>query len=109
MSDTGQISDGYHTFDELYEHRHRLFLALMQCYKNDAWIADRNSDGAKWDGWFVAGINLPTGTVTYHLPERLCDDAISTGAVIFDVAPAWDGHTSADVVDRLAGLVNKHT
>ena len=101
----GETSDGYHTFNELYEHRHALFLNLMGFHCHDAWISKLHHDGTKMDGWFIAGIELPTGTISYHLPERLWDAATFTGATIMERAPEWDGHTSDDVVSRLYKMV----
>ena len=95
---TGEISDGYHTFDELYEHRCTLFLALMKAVPEIAWISTLHDDGSSFDGWFIAGMNLATGTVTYHLPVGMWSLACETGAKPLERAPKWDGHTSADVV-----------
>lgn len=99
MENTGEISDGYHTFNELYEHRHALFLNLMQ--GRNSWVSKLHDDGSSMDGWFVAGIHLDSGMVTYHLPERLWDKACAVCKDVLDKAPFWDGHTSKDVVDRL--------
>ena len=98
---TGEISDGYHTFDELYEHRCTLFLALMKAVPEIAWISTLHDDGSSFDGWFIAGMNLATGTVTYHLPAGMWSLACETGAKPLERAPKWDGHTSADVVKRV--------
>lgn len=59
LVDTNQISDGYHTFGELYEHRIALFRALCSMQLE---------------------IDSEHG------------------------APKWDGHTSADVLQRLKGF-----
>lgn len=97
----GEVSDGYHTFNELYEHRHALFLALMKQNSFNSWVSRLHDDGTMMEGWFIAGMNLPTGTVTYHLPIRLLDCALATGCNELVRAPKWDGHTSAEVVERL--------
>ena len=96
--DKGNISDGYHTFNELYEHRHMLF--AYACKDNPlAWKARKHDDGSMFDGgWFIAGIDLKCGTITYHIPEKHWE--------LFDCreleyAPAWDGHTADDVIVRL--------
>ena len=102
---TGEISDGYHTFDELYEHRCSLFLALMKAVPEIAWISTLHDDGSAFDGWFIAGMNLATGTVTYHLPEGMWSLACETGAKPLERAPKWDGHTSADVVKRVQAWI----
>ncbi|WP_420285033.1 hypothetical protein, partial [Serratia liquefaciens] len=67
--DKGEISDGYHTFNELYAHRVRLFSTLMRAFVDKAWWSYSHSDGKQWEGWILAGIDTPEGAVTYHLPE----------------------------------------
>ena len=103
MSD---VSDGYHTFDELYEHRHMLFMALIRENPARAWRSRLHEDGTMFDGWFVAGIDLPkTGMITYHMPMRLwplLDGILGESKR----APPWDGHTAADVVERLRGYLD---
>jgi len=94
-------SDGYHTFNELYEHRHSLFIALTKAYKNCSWKSKFHSDGSMFDGWFIAGIATTYGQATYHIPMRLWDE--------FDIdelpcAPPWDGHTADDVIKRIKTL-----
>lgn len=99
----GSTSDGYHTFDELYDHRCHLFTMLMWQMPSLAWRADKNDDGAKWEGWFLAGINLPTGTITYHLPQTMWD--MLDGITTYDRGLQWDGHTSSDVITRLSDAI----
>ena len=103
--EVGKVSDGYHTFDELYDHRCHLFIALMKCKPELSWRADKNDDGTKWDGWFTAGMNLITGTVTYHLPQWMWSMLDNQDVETLDVGPTWDGHTSSDVVKRLADWI----
>lgn len=93
-------SDGYHTFDELYAHRNVLFIALMKSHPDMSWRSKQNKDGSVWDGWFVAGMELPTGEISYHLPERLWSELDHPQIRTLDVG-LWDGHTSDDVVKRL--------
>lgn len=99
MTDTNNISDGYHTFGELYEHRHALFLAVCRAYPS--WKSRLHDDGSDMPGWFIAGVDTPEGMVTYHLPDEWWNR--------FNVqelgrAPEWDGHTSQDVIERLESL-----
>lgn len=107
MSETGQISDGYHTFDELYEHRHRLFLALCSALSalatHEVWRSRLHSDGTHLAGWFIAGIGTAPGhQITYHLPDRLWPE--TSWIRELERAPAFDGHTSDDVLGRLKAL-----
>lgn len=95
------ISDGFHTFDELYEHRLALFIALLHSVGADhvdTFKSRKHADGSTWDGWFIAGMKLKGGWITYHLPERLWEFLEIAEK---EQAVEWDGHTSADVVARL--------
>jgi hypothetical protein len=100
MSDRGSISDGYHTFDELYEHRHMLFISLCNAFWKESWRSKLHEDGTMFDGgWFIAGFEVPNqGQITYHLPIRLWD-LLDCREV--ERAPKWDGHTAQDVIERL--------
>ena len=100
--DTGKISDGYHTFDELYDHRCNLFVALMRSTPMIAWRANNHEDGTMYDGWFVAGMHLPTGDISYHLPVAMWEMLDGCGIATSNKGPKWDGHTAADTVKRLA-------
>lgn len=100
MKDKGEISDGYHTFNELYEHRHFLFRALCKCYSLTAWKSKKHDDGTSIKGWFIAGIVNPKGKgITYHIPMRLWKN-FSMNTTLHR-APKWDGHTSKGVIKRL--------
>ena len=103
--DLSQLSDGYHTFEELYEHRHALTLSLIKARPDLFWFSRRHNDGELCFGdgmWFIVGAELPgVGAITYHLPMRLWDTAALTGAAELEIGKPWDGHTAADVVDRL--------
>ncbi len=102
--ETGKTSDGYHTFDELYDHRARLFLALAyaiavrrSCH---VWRSRLHSDGTSFDNWFIMGIGKNAGEqIAYHLPNTRWGEAAF--AQTLDRAPAFDGHTSQDVLARL--------
>lgn len=111
--DTNLISDGFHTFEELYEHRIALFIALCavlirldsetRTSKLDrCWKSKLHSDGTMFEGWFVAGIEQDKGyQITYHLPLKYWDKLDSP---VIDKAPEWDGHTPEDVIKRLYEL-----
>jgi hypothetical protein len=107
--DTNKISDGYHTFGELYEHRIQLFIALCRICDDcshlpQPWRSVKHSDGSVMDGWFVLGLGKKIGDqITYHLPLYLWDSC--DFAQYLESAPEWDGHTSADVLERLKILI----
>ena len=102
--DTGNVSDGYHTFNELYAHRCSLFAGLMKSHKQLSWKSRVHNDGTGYDGWFIAGMNLPLGTITYHLPTEQFWDS-TADITELEVAPVWDGHTSDDVIKRIIDWV----
>jgi hypothetical protein len=107
MTDTSQISDGYHTFAELYEHRHALFLALLRYHaqSNEVWKSRLHSDGSSFDGWFIVGSHFDGKQVTYHLPESIWNRC--TWIEELERSPLWDGHTSSDVVNRINNFTDR--
>lgn len=105
VADKGEISDGYHTFNELYHHRAVLFSVVCHCHKFFAWKSKKHADGSMYDGMFIVGINTPNGPATYHYDIDPYWD-------MFDVkelenAPEWDGHTPTDAIERIASLVHR--
>lgn len=104
--DMGEVSDGYHTFNELYEHRHALFLALAKASGSRFSISEAHDDGSKFEGWFLAVLHLPTGEIRYHLPMRLWGAAVHAGAEAVPRGPAWDGATADATIARLSKFVS---
>ncbi len=118
--DTNKISDGYHTFEELYEHRIVIYIELckwmftlsvwhseisefLDYEKRGVWKSKKHSDGSEWGGWFILGIGYESGRqITYHLPISKWNDCGEIPEI--EKAPEWDGHTSADVLERLKQL-----
>lgn len=103
--DTNKISDGYHTFGELYDHRIDLFIQLCKWlpFDRDIWRSKKHSDGTEWDGWFIMGVGTEQGDqISYHLPMSKWDECSDIPEL--EKAPEWDGHTSSDVLERLKQL-----
>jgi hypothetical protein len=105
--DRGNISDGHHTFNELYRHRRELFFALCRSVKDThtVWRSKLHSEGDEemWDGLFIAGINTEQGAqITYHFGLKYWDEM--DFAETYERAPKWDGHSPDDVVERLRVL-----
>ena len=114
----GDYSDGYHTFNELYEFR-KVYNAALFNFWNTTELIDRF--GNKHDitplfyvhkswrhydgelcfggGWFIVVAELPTGQISNHYEAKDWD--------LFKIPEKekamfkYDGHTSADVLKRL--------
>lgn len=103
VEDTNKISDGYHTFGELYAHRIELWIALCRVLEEvnpGSWRSQVHSDGSVMAGWFVLGYRTAKGMqITYHLPMDRWSQC--TFAQSRDRAPKWDGHSAADVLGRI--------
>lgn len=103
-----ECSDGFHTFDELYEHRCALFCVLLKNLRRDysCWKSKKHSDGSiPFNNleYFICGIETRDGQITYHMKidpwwNRLED------TFEYEIAPPYDGHTSKDVIERLLKL-----
>lgn len=100
----GNISDGYHTFDELYEHRMVLFSVICNQNNNISWKSWKHDDGTMFDNYFIVGINTPEGQATYHYHK---DNWDTFKVQELSYAPKFDGHTPDDVLKRLQSLGTK--
>jgi hypothetical protein len=109
--DTDLISDGYHTFKELYDFRFYYNVLLFNTWSelnlyniHKSW---RHSDGELCfgGGWFIVVAELPTGQISNHyegylwkyfrVPER-------------EIPNEYDGHTSLDVQNRLLNFLDQN-
>lgn len=97
----GEISDGYHTFDELYEHRTALFATICNMLPKLSWKSFKHDDGTMYDNCFIAGIHTPEGDYSYHCDNKYFYMFALTPEV--EKAPPFDGHKPCDY-DRLFGL-----
>lgn len=109
----GDVSDGYHTFDELYESRLLYNAALFNAWGTnskgalyDVHKSWKHSDGelAFGGGWFVVVAQLPTGQITNHYEAK---DWELFQIPARDRAAEWDGHTAQDVATRLRAYLEK--
>ena len=110
LPDGYDISDGYHTFGDLYDHRRALTAALAVVRASQlaggAWRskAHHPDDDPMFEGgYFIVGIELPTGTITYHYKLEHWDDFALVPEL--EHAPKWDGATPDQTVDRLLRAV----
>lgn len=105
----GDYSDGYHTFNELYEFR-KVFNAVLfnewgkQNNLYQVHKSIRHSDGEYCfgGGWFIVVAVLPTGQISNHYELKDWDlfKIPAKDRAMFE----FDGHTSTDVLDRLKSL-----
>ncbi len=101
----GDLSDGYHTFNELYHHRAILFSVICNEHPDISWKSKLHHDGTMFDGMFIVGINTPEGQATYHYDINPYWDMFRVREL--EKAPEWDGHTSEQAIERIAGLTCK--
>jgi len=99
--DMGEVSDGYHTFNELYYYRMLYNAAFFNLLPKE-WVhkSKKHHTGEECfgGGWFIVMANLPTGQISNHyelkdwdlfkVPEK-------------EVADEWDGHTPQEAAERL--------
>lgn len=101
--DVGEISDGYHSFNELYKFRmlyNAAFLNLFVRHGGIAYKSRKHNGGEEIFGgkYFIVAANLPSGQISNHYENEYWD--------LFDIpelpeAEKFDGHTPSDVLDRL--------
>ena len=96
IDDIGELSDGFHTFNSLYNQRLYLWAALVKAHKDKAWKTKRHEDGEPCFGgdWFLVGITTPQGDYSYHYELKDWD---LFDCKVIDQAPPFDGHTDKDV------------
>ena len=99
---TGETSDGYHTFNELYHHRAVLFSVIVKAFEDKAWKSRKHHDGTMYDGMFIVGIETPYGQATYHYDMEPYWDMFYCKEI--ECAPEWDGHTPAQAIERIGKL-----
>jgi len=101
ISEIDDLSDGFHTFRQLYYQRMILFATIVKQNKDKAWKSLRHEDGELCfgGGWFIVGIDTPEGSYTYHYEDNYyslfdCEE--------LERGKHWDGHTEKDVTRLLS-------
>jgi hypothetical protein len=113
----GLISDGYHTFDELYDFRKIYNAALFNEWamlwnenklaiipKYDVHKSWKHNDGELCfgGGWFIVVAILPTGQISNHYEAK--DWGLFKIPEVEKAKYPFDGHTTQDVLQRLKDL-----
>lgn len=104
----GAVSDGYHTFDELYHYRMLYNAAFFNEYAKshpDAVVKSKRHDDGEpcfGGGWFIVQANLPTGQISNHYEEKFWDLFKIPEA---DKAFAFDGHNPEIAAERLENFL----
>lgn len=101
VAEIDDLSDGFHTFRQLYYQRMMLFATIVRQNKDKAWKSLRHEDGELCfgGGWFIVGIDTPEGSYTYHYEDNYyslfdCEE--------LERGKHWDGHTEKDVTRLLS-------
>lgn len=98
----GEVSDGYHTFNELYHHRAVLFSVICNANPDKAWKSKLHDTGDMFEGMFIVGIETPQGQATYHYDIEPYWDMFKVKEL--ERAPKWDGHTPEQAIERIKML-----
>lgn len=123
-NEIGNFSDGYHTYNELYEFRKMYNAALFNEWgkgkeQHPEWWKEgkpfytfthnvhkswRHHDGELCfgGGWFIVVAMLPTGQISNHYKAEDWD--LFQVPVEEKALYEFDGHTGQDVLDRLRNL-----
>lgn len=93
-----RISDWYHTFNELYDHRIALYMKLVNTWLYDCHKSKKHNDWTEREWRFICMMYIHWKQVSYHAPDKYRD--------LFECeerekADEWDWHTSNDVLSRL--------
>lgn len=109
--DMGNVSDGYHTFDELYRYRMLYNAAFFNelAKKGDIKVckSHRHYDGEECfgGGWFIVMAELPTGQISNHYENRHWE---LFNIPELDTAWEWDGHTPNEAADRIESYLKSN-
>ena len=105
---TDEVSDGYHTFGELYEFRKVYNAALFNEWaSSDKYEVHKSlkhfeGDACFGGDWFIVVAILPDGQISnhYHVNDWDLFKVPSYEKALYE----FDGHSSKDVIDRLKSL-----
>lgn len=108
-----KLTDGYHSFTELYEFRKIYNAALFNKFEQDSYDSYdvhkswRHNDGELCFGgdWFIVSAKLPSGLISNHYHKSDWD--LFKIPIYEKALFKYDNHTSQDVLFRLKNLINE--
>ena len=103
-----KISDGHHTFEDLYKNTLILFCTLCISNPDISWKEKKHlneENNPMFKGDFIAGINTPEVIATYHFKLEFWD--------LFQIpeiekASKYDNYDNATVLKRIYSLSKKY-
>jgi hypothetical protein len=96
------ITDGYHTFGELYSERMQYDILLSKIFHKESWRSKKHDDGSMFDGYFIMGYKTNDGDYTHHY--KLEYWGLFNHVQELTQAPSFDGHSAKDA-HRLLSLL----
>ena len=102
----GKFSDGYHTFDDLYDQRAKILAVAANCepLHGTVWKSHKHytEDDPMAVGFFILGFDTPTGIAAFHLENRYWNlfDCLE-----LDFAPNFDGASPKMSINRLLSYI----
>lgn len=104
---TKEISDGHHTFQELYNQITILWAIMCNTPPTLSWKSKKHDDeenNPMFNGDFIVGINTPNGPATRHIKLEYWD--------LFAIqelkhALPYDGYSPKENTERLLSLIKR--
>ena len=101
----GELSDTYHSFNDLYKHR-AILTAMVFLNLPYAWKSKLHYENDMYNGMFIVGAPTPYGMISYHYDLEYWN--------LFKVpelprAPKFTGYTEQDVLNRFINIIMNST
>ena len=107
------VTDGYHTFKELYDYKMAYnaawFNELSKTHPEyDIHKSKRHSDGELCfgGGWFIVMAELPTGQISNHYEMKYWN--LFNNVPEKEKSNEWDGHTPQDAYNRMIDFIKNY-
>lgn len=104
----GDMSDGYHTHNELYHYRMLYNVHTLHAFAAVGWQVTRSwkhhsGEACFGGGWFVVQADTPAGQITNHYQAEHWH--LFEGIEEVPTSPQWDGHTPPVAAQRLEAVI----